>query len=521
MSKYNIKDLTTEEKIGQLFVFGFDALDVNEHAIDLIKTYKAGNVILFARNVQTPEQVFELNMNLQKLALEEIGVPLAICIDQEGGMVTRIKNGATFFPGAMTLTASDNVENSYRVGKYMGEELKALGINMNLAPVLDVNNNPHNPVIGVRSFSDDPKNVSLFGHEYIKGMQESVIATAKHFPGHGDTKIDSHLALPKIDKTIEEIKGVELVPFKHAIENGLQAVMSSHINFPALTEEGRPCTLSKNVLTGLLRDKLNFEGLIITDCMQMKAIQKHYTTKEGALMAIQAGANLICVSHSHELQTSAIKRVREAVQSGELTEETLNKRVQKVLEYKNKFIIDVNSTYNSVRDVVENKDTKAFALQTVKDAMTLVKGSNIKLDNKTLIIASDPISTTIADEDDGAYSILKAVKDSGLKLDTHSVSIRLSEEEIKIALGASKDYEQVIFCSYNANIYEMQQELIKELNKDNELFVIAMRNPYDLVFVPEIKNLICMYEYTPNSVTALVDYLKGSFMPNGNLPVTL
>jgi len=208
MAKYDIEKLTLDEKIGQLLMFGFDALELNDHAIDLIKNYKFGNVILFTRNVKSMKQLFDLTKNLQKLALDSIGIPLLISIDQEGGMVTRLKNGGTYFPGAMTLAASADSENAYLSGKYMGRELISLGLNMDLAPVLDVNNNPMNPVIGVRSFSDDPGVVSEYGIKYIKGLQENVIATAKHFPGHGDTNADSHLALPLIDHSKERLEKV-------------------------------------------------------------------------------------------------------------------------------------------------------------------------------------------------------------------------------------------------------------------------------------------------------------------------
>ncbi|MBU1143018.1 MAG: beta-N-acetylhexosaminidase, partial [Firmicutes bacterium] len=282
--KYDLNKLTLEEKIGQLFMFGFDATDVNDHAIKLIKEYRIGNVILFARNIKTPEQVFKLNQNLQKLSLKELGIPLFISIDQEGGMVSRITSGATFFPGAMTIAATNDVHNAYLSGKYMGLELINLGINMNFAPVLDVNNNPKNPVIGVRSFSDQPKMVAEYGSAFIKGLQENVIATGKHFPGHGDTHIDSHLALPKVAYGMDRLNPVELVPFKHAIQNGIQAMMSSHIDFPALTENGLPTTLSKKCMTGFLREELGFEGLIVTDGMQMKAIQDNYTTVGASLM---------------------------------------------------------------------------------------------------------------------------------------------------------------------------------------------------------------------------------------------
>jgi len=522
MMNKTIKDLSLEEKIGQLIVFGFDALDLNDHAIDLIKTYKAGNVILFARNVESPKQLFQLNQNLQKLALQTHGIPLFICIDQEGGMVTRIKNGATYFPGAMTLAASQKPKHSYISGMLMGEELKALGINMNLAPSLDVNNNPHNPVIGVRSFGDDVETVSKFGIENIRGLQENVIATAKHFPGHGDTSVDSHLALPKIDKDFDALNALELVPFKRAIEHGVKAIMSSHINFPAITEKGLPTTLSYQCMSGLLRQTLGFSGLIITDCMQMKAIQKDYTTKKGTFMAIQAGVDMVCISHAKDLQVEAINYLKEQVENQQLSVEVIDERVERILAFKDKHIaLDLNSTYEDVAGLVENEASKEFTLSVVRDALTLVKGQTITSLDQTLLIASEPISTSIADEDDGKDSIIKSVKKACPSIDTYKVSVGLSDQEIDEVVEKAKDYKQVIFCSYNANIYQNQQRLIKELNKMENPHIIAMRNPYDSYFVKDIKNLVLLYEYTPNSIQVLIEYLKGQIKPQGRCPVSL
>lgn len=522
MIDYNIERLSLEEKIGQLIVFGFDALEVNEHAINLIKKYKAGNVILFARNIDSPEQLFKLNQNLQKLALETYNIPLFICIDQEGGMVTRIKKGATYFPGAMTLTASNNSKNSYLSGKIMGRELEALGINMNLAPSLDVNNNPNNPVIGVRSFSDDFNLVSNFGVENIKGLQESVIATAKHFPGHGDTSVDSHLDLPKIEKDLESLEKLELVPFKKAIDNGVKAIMSSHINFPAITEDGLPTTLSYNCLTGLLRKKLGFEGLIITDCMQMKAIQTYFTTKKGTLMALKAGADLVCISHSSNLQIEALEYIKDAVNNQEISIEIINDRVKRVLGFKESNIhLNIYKSYQDIKEIVENQASKDFALTVVREALTLVKGQRVDISKKTLLLASEPISTTIADEDDGSYSIIKSVNKELPTIDTQEVTVSLSDNEINDIIKQAKKYEQVVFCSYNANIYKNQLELIKKLSETVDLHVITMRNPYDSYFVKDIKNLVLLYEYTPNSIKVLIEYLRNDLDPKGVYPVKL
>lgn len=521
MNKYNINQMTLEEKIGQLFMFGFDTTELNNHAIKLIKDYKVGNVILFTRNIKTPEQLFKLNQNLQKLAYEHIGIPLFISIDQEGGMVTRIHHGSTFFPGAMTIAASNQIENAYLAGKYMGLELKCFGVNMNLAPVLDVNNNPKNPVIGVRSFSDDPQMVSEYGVAFMEGLQENIIATGKHFPGHGDTHIDSHLDLPRVTYQMDRLNQIELVPFKHAIQKGIKAIMSSHIDFPALTENGLPTTLSKKCMTDFLRDELGFKGLIVTDGMQMKAIQDYYTTVGGSLMAIEAGANIVCICHSEALQIAATQRVKEAVLCNEISIDTINERVYRVLKAKSEMEKpDLNIEYEQIRDIVENEKTKQFAYNVVLDAATLVKGKPLKLNKKALFIGVLPKATTIADETDGEHHLIKVIKKELPDLDTIILSIEPYADEIEKIVKMSKAYEQVIITTYNANIYQSQIHLVNQLALEKaELHVISMRNPYDLFYTKQIENYVCLYEYTPNSIKVLLDYLKGDIFLKGKLPV--
>jgi len=522
MTDMKIGNLTLDEKIGQLLAFGFDQTTLNGHALRMIRDNRIGNVILFARNVRDPEQLFKLNQALQNLAMETIHIPLFIMIDQEGGMVTRLKNGVTFFPGAMTIGASQEPVNSYQTGRLMGRELKALGINMDLAPVLDINNNPLNPVIGVRSYGDDPELVRTRGCEMIRGLQESVIATAKHFPGHGDTLVDSHLDLPKIDKSLDALEKLELVPFKAAIGAGVKAIMSAHIDFPALTDNGLPTTLSHRMLTGYLRNKLGFKGLIITDCMEMKAIQSFYTTKKGALMALKAGADLILVSHSEELQEQTAAYIKEAVLNNEFSMSELDQRVQRVLSFKQENIVyDPKTAFADVKAQVGDRAAKDFALGVVRDAFTLVRGKPFADRGKTLLLASNPLSTTIADETHGEADIVEAIRKQLPQIDTMRVSVKLDEAELSEIINKAKDYQQVVFCSYNANLHPLQQQLIRALNRSSELHVIAMRNPYDLVFVDDIENLSLAYEYTPNSVQVLVEYLSGNLVPRGKPPVRL
>ena len=514
-----IEELTIDEKIGQLIMFGFHSTTLDEHARSLIRDHRVGNVILFARNAADPEQIFQLNQSLQELAEAELGVPLFISIDQEGGMVTRIKHGATFFPGAMTTTASGDPASAHQIGLHMGRELHALGINMNLAPVLDTNNNPHNPVIGVRSYSDDPNVVGTYGSAFVTGLQEHVLATAKHFPGHGDTHVDSHLALPTIDADKARLETLELIPFKQAIAAGLKVVMSSHINFSAINENGLPCTLSHNCLTNLLRQELKFDGLIITDCMQMKAIQHHYTTPEGALMAIQAGADLVCISHDSDLQIAAVRRIRAAVDSGELPMDVLDDRVARVLAFKSK-LLPVPSAYEDVRPIIADLATKSYVQSIVDNAVTLVRGTPFAQQGKVLVIASSPLATTIADEDDGTIDILAAVNGRLPEFTTHRIPVRPEPADIETVLELASTFDQVVCCTYNANIHTTQLDLVKALQRQvSRLHVMTMRNPYDTLFAPELKNVTCFYEYTPNSIRSLIKYLSGELKPQGRLPV--
>src|SRR5438270_1735241 len=232
-------DMTAEEQIGQLLMVGFLGTTPSEEVIDMIQRYHVGGIILFSRNIQNPLQVFELTQSLQTIA-REAGhrQPLLIAIDQENGNVRRLGQDATIFPGNMALGATGSEQLTYDIALATGQELKALGINMNLAPVVDINNNPANPVIGVRSFGEDPSEVARLAAASVRGHRAAgIIATLKHFPGHGDTAVDSHYALPTISSTLQRLEEVELVPFRSGIEAGAPSVMIAHIHFPSLMQD--------------------------------------------------------------------------------------------------------------------------------------------------------------------------------------------------------------------------------------------------------------------------------------------
>lgn len=508
--------MTLREKIGQLIVFGFHETEVTPRIEKLISEYKLGNILLFTRNIKSTEQLFKLNNDIQALMLKHLRYPAFITIDQEGAMVTRITDKATFFPGAMTLAATNDPKNAYLQGKYMACELDALGINMNFAPVLDVNNNPHNPVIGVRSFSDNVEVVNRFSEAFIEGLQTRVIATGKHFPGHGDTHVDSHLALPAVSFDKKRLHEIELAPFQNAINKGLKSIMSAHVVFEAY--DHLPATLSKTLLTDLLRKEMGFDGLIVTDGLEMKAILNNYGSIESSVTALLAGADLLLYCHNEHEQIGAVELLEEAVLDGRVPMEVIDERVSRILRFKKGISTNIGKTYEDVKKRVENERHRKFAQDTVIKALTLVKGEAFTKKGDVLFLGQLPKATTLADVTDGKSSAAEMLKD----LDFHflEVSLEPSDEEIAKLVKASSKYKQVVLTTYNSNIYTKQLDLIRALLKlKNELHVISLRNPYDLYFVKEIKNYVCLYEYTKNSINALKLYLEEKITPKGTFPI--
>ena len=341
--------MTLEEQVGQLLMAGFWGTTPSQEIIDLIQHHHVGNILLFSRNVRDAQQVLELTQNLQRIA-QKAGqhYPLLIAIDQENGIVQRLGEAATLFPGNMALGAAGSEEIANQVALATGHELQALGINMNLAPVVDVNNNPANPVIGVRSFGEDAQQVALLGAAMVKGYHEAgIISCLKHFPGHGDTAVDSHLALPTIPYALERLEALELVPFRSGIEAGAECVMIAHISFPALTQQISDmggvasesaattiATLSPAIVQGLLREKLGFNGVVLSDCMEMKAISDTFGTERAAVMALQAGIDLVLVSHNYTRQRGSFEAIRAAVQASELSPQVIQQAAERVVGLK-------------------------------------------------------------------------------------------------------------------------------------------------------------------------------------------
>ncbi|HEY7983686.1 MAG TPA: glycoside hydrolase family 3 protein, partial [Ktedonobacterales bacterium] len=293
-----LSSMAVDELIGQLFMVGFSGLTPTPAILDLIQRRHVGGIILFSRNVADSDQLLTLTSALQAAA-RAAGQrhPLLIAIDQENGIVRRLGQGSTIFPGNMALGATDSDELAYAVAYATGRELRALGINLNLAPVVDVNNNPANPVIGVRAFGADPALVARLGAAATRGYQAAgVIAALKHFPGHGDTAVDSHQAMPVLDGDLDRLEAVELLPFRAGIAAGAASVMIAHVALPRLTAgEAVPATLAPEIVRGLLRERMGYDGLVLSDCLEMRAIADTVGTAPGSVRALRAGVDLVLV----------------------------------------------------------------------------------------------------------------------------------------------------------------------------------------------------------------------------------
>ncbi|MFG1733507.1 beta-N-acetylhexosaminidase [Paenibacillus sp. 843] len=526
--KWTAADLSLEQKVGQMFICGFNALTPNEHAKILIEQYQVGGICYFRRNVKTLPQLAELSESLQQLASDSQKFPLLISIDQEGGMVARIDHeGISRIPGNMALGAAGSAEDSYRVAQIGARELRSLGVNMNFAPCLDVNNNPRNPVIGVRSFGEDPQAVAALGTAAIKGYQEEgVSATAKHFPGHGDTSVDSHLGRASVPHDLERLRSVELYPFAQAIQGGVDAIMTAHVSFPAIEPSDLPATLSHAVLTGLLREEMGFEGLIVTDCLEMHAISKEYGIPEGAIRAIEAGADCVLVSHNLSEQTAAITAVIEAVRSGRLSEDLIDTAVKRILALKqrNAKLAEELPVY-PIGEVSE--ETKQWLAQIAGRGITLVKDEGqlpLKPEQAVAVIWPELLQATQVDEAwSKSYTLGDALRSYGVQADDLRVVTDMSDEEVEQAVKAAEGYKQIVVATYTSEsrLPAGQQKLVNKLAEleDVALVIVATRNPYDINDLPPVPTYVCSYENTPYYMNAAAGVLIGQVKPEGKLPV--
>ncbi len=531
--------MTLEEQIGQLLMVGFWGSTPSQEIIDLIQRHHVGNILLFSRNIRDARQVFELTQSLQAIA-QEAGqrYPLLIAIDQENGLVQRLGEAVTLFPGNMALGAIGSEKVAYEVALATGRELKALGINMNLAPVVDVNNNPANPVIGVRSFGEDARQVARLAASMVKGYHAAgIIDCLKHFPGHGDTAVDSHLALPTIPYALERLEALELVPFRSGIEAGAESVMIAHVSFPALTRQDMlPATLSSAIVQGLLREELGFNGVILSDCLEMKAISETFGTERAAVMALQAGIDLVLVSHHYTQQRGSIEAIQAAVQAQELSPQAVQLAAERVLRLKASYLSwnDISPSTTLPASIgceahIQLQD-KAYALST-----TLVRNEDallpLHLRSGERIVVLSPQRNSMSMVEDRYYSdevLADIIEQYHSPVRMLSIAPGPVEDAYSKLLQTTSESDIFIVATVNAHLDERdeqdgrQAEVVRYLVASGRRIIgIAVRNPYDLLAFPQLRTYLVTYEYTRPALAAAVRVIFGESQAQGHLPVSL
>ncbi|WP_394120405.1 glycoside hydrolase family 3 N-terminal domain-containing protein [Planococcus donghaensis] len=531
-----VGQMTMEEKVGQMLMPDFrnwkgqNVTEMLPEIEQLVKEYHLGGVILFRENVVTTEQTTKLVADYQAAAQKH---SLLMTIDQEGGIVTRLQSG-TDMPGNMALGATRSADLTQNVGKAIGEELSALGINMNFAPSFDINNNPDNPVIGVRSFGEKPELVAELGVAYTKGLQETgTAATAKHFPGHGDTAVDSHLGLPEVPYDLERLKAVELYPFQKAMEADIDAIMTAHVTFPKIdgtkvisqkdgTEINLPATLSYKVLTELMREEMGYKGVIFTDALNMQAIADHFGPVDAVIRAVNAGTDIVLMPVGLE---SVANGLYEAVRSGEIAEERIDASATRILSLKMKRGILKEESPVSLEEktanalqVVGSEAHKQVEREAAEKSITLVKNEGVL----PLAPAAEDMLVVVGNTySDELYAGLKARHDNTMWIETGAP---LTAQQLETAKSAKAVIVGTATSSLSQRSPESaQMKLVNQLVTEVEAPVIgvAVRNPYDIMAYPEIDAYLTQYSFRTASYEAMASAIMGELAPTGKLPVTI
>ncbi len=518
-----LQSLTTEEKIAQLLMVRAYSNKNETHYKEisrLITKYNIGGLCFFQGG---PVRQANLTNRYQKLAK----TPLFTALDAEWGLGMRLDSSFSF-PYQMTMGAMDYNEPVYQTGAEIAHQLKAIGVNINFAPVVDINNNPDNPVINSRSFGEDKENVAAKGIAYMRGIQDNgIIATAKHFPGHGDTDSDSHKTLPVINKSRESLDSLEFYPFRELIQTGLNAVMIAHLFVPSLdSTKNTPTTLSKNVVTDILRKKDKFEGLIVTDALDMKGVTNYYKPGDIELKALLAGNDILLLPQDVE---AAVKKIKQAVDNGAVTEELIDIKCKKILKWKYK--AGLNS-FNSIKtdtiyQIINNPNNEVITRNIFKSAITVVRNQNdiiplMKLDTlqmATLSIGNPELNDfQLMLENYAAfdhYNILKSFPD----IKAENLIKKLSKYNLVI-VGIQNTS---IFPNKNFGISNKSMEFASRLADSTNVILTMFASPYALRLIeqPEkFESIITAYQDTDISEDIASQIIMGAVAAKGHLPVT-
>jgi beta-N-acetylhexosaminidase len=520
LARQTLARMTLEQKVGQVFMLGFEGTGLNASNRALIQGLHLGGVTLFARNIDNGPQLARLDADLQTIADP---VPLFISVDQEGGLVVRVTDGATIFPGSMAIGATGDLALARQVAEASANELLAMGVNMDLAPDVDVNTNPLNPVIGVRSFGSNVDLVSQFGTETIRTIQASgVSAVAKHFPGHGDTAVDSHRDLPVVPHPLERLQSLELVPFKAAMQAGVDGIMTAHLYLPQIEpQQDLPATLSRTVLTGMLREQLGFQGLILTDALDMDAIKKDRTAASAAVQAFEAGADMLLIAgitaedrlHLGEGPPALLAAVR----SGRVSEARLDASVLRILEAKaRRGVLPGVVSAPSAPDmaVLNSPEHRGLALDVARKAVTLQRDNAgllpLSPSQKVLVVVADAPTRSDAVDDELASSLVDAVR---------QFAPSAVGAPARSAATAARAADVIVLGTFDLAQHAEQQALARTLVASGKPVVaVSLRGPYDAAAAPEVGTFLTVYGDRPVHLQAAAEALFGRISPAGKVP---
>lgn len=470
-------------------------------------------------------------------------IPVFMYIDAEAGIRDMFPIG-TKFPNQMAIGATHDARYAYLVGKAVAKEASMLGFSIVANPVLDINSNPDNPIIGTRSFGDRADFVIEFGLEYIKGMQEErVIPTAKHFPGHGDTSVDSHRSMPVVDHPLNYLEEVELKPFKIAVENGVKGIMTAHIYYPAIQgkeEEDLPATMSKTILTDMLRNEWGFDGMVVSDSLTMKAIKDIYGIGDAAIMAFNAGNDLILQDYNSD-PIITYNTLYEAVESGEISSERLDTAIERIFALKEwAGLYEKEAPTLDVIEKLDNyKEHQDLAKEVARHSVTVLEKTTIPFDTdkkRVLIVtrsdeeveAAEDMTTLVYQKYNYLHDKMR-VYDPSVEL--YTIGESPTNEEIHMVMEGCRDADEIVFGTFirilsykegSGTVPKSQLALIENLiGTGKPVTMMVIGNPYVLGKIPLTSNTICAYSDDENSIDAVVDVLYGKAPSLGRLPVTV
>jgi len=583
--KQQISQMTIDEKIGQMMLMSFrswkmqdmqepeDLEVMNDEVASMIAEYHIGNIILFGENTKETEKTVQLTSAMQSAAVDSGNLPLIIGIDQEGGKITRLGQG-TCLPGNMAIGATGNTQYAYDCGNIIGTELLAVGINCTFAPVADVNDNPKNPIINLRSFGSDPNQVADMVVEMQDGINaKNVIACVKHFPGHGSTDTDTHTGLAIVNKSKEEWSSCEKVPFKEAIENGIDIVMTAHIQFPNLDNtmvksklDGEqiylPATLSKKIVEGVLRKEMKYDGVVVTDALNMQAISDHFGETEAVILAIKAGADLMCcptelscLEDKTKLDT-IYQAIKDAISRGELSEKNIDQSVERILKLKSEkgileleqYSISPNKRSTNALQIVGCEEHRLKERKMAEAAVTLYQTGR----RKTLKPKAGEDVLFIVPYENETFSIQFATNRLIEEKDIPNINVQtyFYTEENEVSRILKEKINQADYIAVASEMHAIKEnsssewlnlmpievlDYIEEVKKQDSVVLMSFGLPYDAVKFSDYSvyigyNYMSMSEkdaksgvisskYGPN-IPAVVGAVFGTFKPKGKLPIS-